>query len=308
MGGRRQQRGAEPDRALARAVRRRREGDRRVPRRADGALQLVEAQPVLPAGAGDGDPFVHLHAGALPQAVPREVRRSGRAQGAGAADPGARLGAAARPQRRHVQVRGAGAADAAALARHHAAAGRALRVRAQPPLPPRRPRGDAAALHRPRRAGRGRQQARADQDRRRRDRPAGARPVLQALHLPQGERAAQRPQHLPVADRARRAPRALPEPQRAGQGVARAVPRRPLPPRAVARGRPRRDQPDPLLRPRHRRRQHGAAAEPALQARVSRRVGDASISPRPTPCSTRSGSTSARTTGCGCCRTAGRSS
>ena len=42
------------------------------------------------------------------------------------------------------------------------------------------------------RVRRGRRPADPDQDRRRRDRPAVARPVLQALHLPQGERGAQR--------------------------------------------------------------------------------------------------------------------
>ena len=40
-----------------------------------GALQLVQAQPVLPAAAGPGDAAVHLHAGPLPEAVPRGLRR-----------------------------------------------------------------------------------------------------------------------------------------------------------------------------------------------------------------------------------------
>ena len=56
---------------------------------------------------------------------------------------------------------------------------------------------------------------------------------------------------------------------------------------------PRRHQPDPVLRPRHRRRQHGAAAEPAVQGRVSRSEWASSTSPRPTRCSTSSASTSA---------------
>ena len=54
------------------------------------------------------------------------------------------------------------------------------------------------------RVRRGRRQADPDQDRRRRDRPAVARPVLQALHLPEGERGAQRPGD-PSVDRRRRA-------------------------------------------------------------------------------------------------------
>ena len=147
----------------------------------------------LPALAG-ATPTVHLHAGPLPQAVPREatpIPTSSRPWSQEA--PGARLGAAARPQGRHVQLRQPGPADPAALAPDHAAAGDAVRVRAQPILPPGRPERPAAALHRSGGARRGRRQADPGQDRRRRDRSAVARPVLQALHLPQGERGAQRP-------------------------------------------------------------------------------------------------------------------
>ena len=84
-----------------------------------------------------------------------------------------------------------GSADPAALDADQRAAGDPVRVRAQPLFPPGRPRGAAAALYRPGRVRRGRRQADPDQDRRRRDRPAVARPVLQALHLPEGERGAQ---------------------------------------------------------------------------------------------------------------------
>ena len=201
---------------------------------------------------------------------------------------GARLGAAARPQGRHVQLRQPGPADAAALAPDHAAAGDPVRVRAQRVLPPGRSQRPAAALHRSGGVRRGRRQADPGQDRRRRDRSAVTRPVLQALHLPQGERGAQPSGDLPLGDGAGRASRHLSQSQRQRRGLARAVPGRALPARAVARRRPRRDQPDHVLRARHGRRQHGAAQEPAVQAGVPRHLGGSSIWSRPTRCSTRS--------------------
>ena len=109
---------------------------------------------------------LHLHARALPQAVPREVRRSRQARHDGRRCAGARLGATARPQGRHVQLRQPGPADAPALAPDDAAPGRALPVRAQR-VPPGRSDRPAAALHRSGGVRRGRRQADPGQDRRR---------------------------------------------------------------------------------------------------------------------------------------------
>ena len=200
VGGRRQQRPAQPDRAARRAVRRRRGAQGRVPGPPDRALQLGKAQPVLPAGARRRDAHLHLYAGPLPQAVPRKVRRPRRAGGQGGGGAGARLGTAARPQGWHVQLRQPGPADLAALAPDHAGAGDPVRVRSQRILPPGRPERPAAALHRSGRARCGRRQADPGQDRRRRDRSAVTRPVLQALHLPQGEPGAQPSRYLLVGD------------------------------------------------------------------------------------------------------------
>ena len=117
VGGHGEQPAAQPGRAAARSAGRGRAADGRDPGRADGPLFLVEAQPVLPAGAGRRAAAVHLRARPLPQAVPRALRRAGRARPAGRGRPGARLGAAPRPARRHVPLRQPGPADAAALGR-----------------------------------------------------------------------------------------------------------------------------------------------------------------------------------------------
>ena len=204
----------------------------------------------LPALAGATPHFIYMPAHYLKQ-FHEQLRRSRRARGHGRGDPGARLGAAARPQGRHVQLRQPGPADPAALAPDHAAAGRALRVRAQPILPPGRPERPAAALHRSGGARRGRRQADPDQDRRRRDRPAVTRPVLQALHLPQGERGAQRPRHAACGQTAQGAHLALYPNLNANDQVWRELFRDVrFRARAVARRRPRRDQPDHVFRPR----------------------------------------------------------
>ena len=103
-----------------------------------------------------------------------------------------------------------------------------------------------------------------------------------------------------------RASGALPQSQRPGRGVARAVPRRALPARAVARHRSRRDQPDPVLRARHRRQQHGAAAEPALQARVPRYLGHLRSRAGQRPARRDRPDRALGRTACACCPTAGR--
>ncbi len=67
-----------------------------------------------------------------------------------------------------------------------------------------------------------RRQADPGQGRRRRIRPAGARPPVQQLHLPQEGREDQQLPHAALAHRARLAFRAVPEPERQRPGVARA--------------------------------------------------------------------------------------
>ena len=195
LGGRRQQRGScSPTGPPIRAAGRRRGAQGRDPRRADRALQLVASRtrsscrrwPARP-------PLVHLPAGPLPQAVPRALRRSRRSSRRMVKETQARDWA-----QLHGRKDGMYEFDNPDLPT--CSPGR-------PTTPPpasassfeRNPyfhRVDAeraaAALYRPGRARRGRRQADPDQDRRRRDRPAGARPVLQGLHLPQGERGAQR--------------------------------------------------------------------------------------------------------------------
>ncbi len=74
VAGRRNPRAAEPGRPAARPRGRGRAADGRDPGRADRALFLVQAQPVLPAGARRGAAAVHLRARPLPQAVPRRLR------------------------------------------------------------------------------------------------------------------------------------------------------------------------------------------------------------------------------------------
>ena len=114
--------------------------------------------------------------------------------------------------------------------------GAALRCGAQPLLLPRRQQGAAAALSRPVHPAGGRPQADPDQDRRRRDRPAGPPPVLQGLHLPQAERAAQRAAHRCCGRRgAARIWRCSPTSTRSDPVWRGAVPRPALPPGAVAR-------------------------------------------------------------------------
>ena len=62
------------------AAGRRQAAEFRGPRSADGALHLGGPEPRLPAGAGGRPAALHLHAGALPEAVPPEIRRQGQAR------------------------------------------------------------------------------------------------------------------------------------------------------------------------------------------------------------------------------------
>ena len=116
-----------------------------------------------------------------------------------------------------------------------AAAGRTLHRGPQPLLPPRRPEGAAAALHRPLRAAGGRPQADPDQDRRRRDRPAGARAAFKDYtFLKESEKRSGL--HVLLWESRAAAHFALyPNLNAQRPGLARAVPRRALPAGAVAR-------------------------------------------------------------------------
>ena len=60
------------------AARRRREAGRGVPRRGDGPLHLVEAEPVFPAGARRGAAGRDLPPLALPEEIPRQICRARR--------------------------------------------------------------------------------------------------------------------------------------------------------------------------------------------------------------------------------------
>ena len=274
---------------------------------ADGALQLEQAEPVLPADAGACDAVVHLHAGPLSEAVPRALRRSEAAR--------------RRWSRRPRRATGPSCTAATTICT-------SSRIPSCRPCSPgkwrrrRRPsgsssnatryfhrvdsRGAAAAVHRPGRARCRRQQAGPDQDRRRRDRPAVPRPVLQALHLPQGERGAQRPGHALVADRARRPPRALSQSERrttrSGAGCSGM---------SASAGRCR----SRSIATRSTRSCSSASAiggnntvlpQSPLYRPEFRQAGPPTTRRRPTRCSMRSGSPSARRTACACCRTAGR--
>ena len=187
VGGHGQQPAAQPGRAAARSAARGRAADGRDPRRADRPLFLVEAQPVLPAGAGRGAAAVHLRAGALPRgsstsATPSRPRSPGWstaerardwAQVHGRRDDMYRFDNPDLPTLQPWVMRTRPPAERFIAERnpHYHRVDRA------------RP---AAALPRPRDPGGGRRPADPGQDRRRRDRPAGARPDLQGLPVPQG--------------------------------------------------------------------------------------------------------------------------
>ena len=140
----------------------------------------------LPALAGP-DPLFIYRPGPLPEAVPREIRRQGRSWTALVKQTGVRNWAQSAAQNGlDVPQRQPGPAVARALDFEDAAAGRAHRLRAQPVLLPGRRRRPSAALYRPGRADDRQQQDHPGQDRRRRERPAGALSELRRLHLPQG--------------------------------------------------------------------------------------------------------------------------
>ena len=131
----------------------------------------------LPALAGAAPLYIY-RAGALPQAVPRALRRPEASSRRWSKSRAARTGPAL-----HNRLDSLYKNDNPDLPTLQPwvvttePPSDALRLRAQPVLPPRRPERPAAALHRPGRDDHRRRQADPGQDRRRRDRPAGARPA-----------------------------------------------------------------------------------------------------------------------------------
>ena len=80
---------------------------------ADRALQLVAAQPAVPAGAGRAGPALHLCPGALPEAVPRQNMPTRRSSNALVKEmEGAQLGGACSTKWAHVPQRQSGPAVA----------------------------------------------------------------------------------------------------------------------------------------------------------------------------------------------------
>ena len=124
----------------------------RDPRRAHGPIQLGQAEPALPAAARRAARPGPVPAGPLPEAVPRQIRRQGKARGSREEAEAQVLGGAAQPHGRHVREHQSGPADPAGLAGDECRPGDPLHLRAQPLLPPRRRDRSAAALYRPRRS------------------------------------------------------------------------------------------------------------------------------------------------------------
>ena len=182
------------------------------------------------------------------------------------------LDAAADPQGPQLSLRESRPADFAALAEQDLFARQPLRLRAQPLLSPGRPERRAAALCRSGRDQHRRKLDHSGQDGFRRGRPAGALSRLRRLHLPQGRREAQQLQGQAVDGRQGVGRGAVPEPERDRCRLARALPRRALPPGAFAGHRPDPDQPGAVRRPGEGRREHRSARQPALPRRTGQRL------------------------------------
>ncbi len=273
LGGRGRQPGDNPGRAARGPSNRRGSPAVRGHRRNHGAFLVVEAEPVLPSGAGRGAAALPVPAGPLHETVPPALCRSRRTRAQSREGGATQLGGASLPQEPPVQKRQPGPAVAATVGAENETARRALRLRAQPVLSPGRRGGAAASLHRPRHLYHRQFEADSGQGRRRRGRPSGAQSAIQELHLPQDGGETERFLGAPVADGEGGADRALSQPQRQGPGLAPpAAPGR-FPPRPVPRHRPPRDQPGHLLWPGPGKRQHGPAAKPALSPRVRVALG-----------------------------------
>ena len=119
-----------------------------------------------------------------------------------------------------------------------------------------------------------RRQADPGQDRRRRSRPAGALPRFNNYTFLKEAEKRNQYRRAAVGEGARLAGRALPEPQRRRPGLAQAAARRALPPRAVARRSTATRSTRWSSSGWPRKRQHGAAAEPAVPAGVPHRLDE----------------------------------
>ena len=156
--------------------------------RDDGPLHLDEAEPVLPAGARRRRPALHLPAGPLPRSSStRSYADPGKLDARWSSRPGRATGRSCISRKdRLYDFDNPDLPTLEPWMHDDAAAGRALHRRCATPTSTASTRtgsscptstGSSCRDHRP--------QADPDQGRRRRDRPAGARPVLQGLHLPQ---------------------------------------------------------------------------------------------------------------------------
>ena len=271
-------------------LRRRQAAPLRDPRRAHGPLQLGQAEPALPAAARRPARPLHLPAGPLPEAVPRQVRRQGEARGA------ARRSRSSSPGRRCTT----GSTTCSRTPNPDLPTLQAWRVTNAAPATrftfernPYYHRVDAAGQQLPyvdrvdhRRRGR-RPHGREGECRR--DRPPVPRPVDGRHPDPQGGRARQGLQDPALAERPRQRARALSEPQRRRPGLADAEPRRALPPRPVARHRPQDAEQRAPLRPRHGGQQHDHGGERAVLAGAAHAHTPATTRRRPRGSSTRSG-------------------
>ena len=244
----------------------------RDPRRAHGPLQLGQAEPALPAAARRAARPVPVPAGPLPEAVPHEIRRQGKARGSREEAEAQVLGGAAQPHGRHVREHQSGPADPAGLAGDECRPGDPLHLRAQPLLPPGRRDRSAAALYRPRDLRRRGRRPHGREGERRRDRPPVPRALDERHPDPQGGRARQGLQDPALALRPRQRARALPQPQHRRPGVADAEPRRALPPRPVARHRSQDAEQRASLRARPGRQQHDPGGERAVLAGAAQQI------------------------------------
>ena len=250
----------------------------------------TEPNPHLPAGAGGGAPARHLRPGALPEEVPREIRRQGGAEELGSKEAGQQeLGAAPRPD---------GQASTTTTIR-------TCRRSSPGSTRPRPPAERFVFVRNP-------YYHRVDADGRQLpyiDRVAGAvadgkiipakagagEADLQARYIRFDnytflKQAAKRNDYKVGCGSAaqRRAAGALPQPQRQRPGLAGAVPRRRGSAARFARHQPARDQPGDLLRPGAATARTRCCRRRPCSSRSTGRPGPTTTWPRPTGCSTRS--------------------
>ena len=144
----------------------------------------------LPALAGPSPLYIYRPAHYLRQFHPRYVGlEKANAEAQGGRFP--QLGGVPPEEGRAVPLRQSRPADARAVGQHDARCRRRGSCSCAIPTSTASTGRPAASLHRPRDRQHHRRQADPGQDRRRRQRPAGALPAVRQLHVPQAERAAQ---------------------------------------------------------------------------------------------------------------------